>query len=196
MLVVILSGDGGWREIDSELGDYFAKQGYPVVGIDSLKYYWKARTPEVAAADLVRVLRDRMSRYRSEKVMLVGYSFGADVASFLANRVPDDLRAKLWRVGLIGPSTDGDFEIHGAGLIGARDDNRLDNVAEVIAAQAKGIPLLCVEGKEDTEAICDVVAKQGVPMRSMPGGHHLLGRYQALGEVLLSELPALPAAAR
>jgi len=49
---IILSGDGGWVSIDRDLSTAFAQRGIPVVGWDSLKYFWTARTPMKAAAIL------------------------------------------------------------------------------------------------------------------------------------------------
>ncbi|MBI3776749.1 MAG: virulence factor, partial [Gammaproteobacteria bacterium] len=37
---VILSGDGGWASLDRELAGAITAQGIPVVGWDSLHYYW------------------------------------------------------------------------------------------------------------------------------------------------------------
>ena len=54
-LGVFLSGDGGWVGLDRGVSDELAKHGIPVIGWDSLKYFWSPRTPAGAAADLDRV---------------------------------------------------------------------------------------------------------------------------------------------
>jgi len=48
-LAVILSGDGGWAGLDREVAGALAEKGVPVVGWNSLQYYWTPRTPEGAA---------------------------------------------------------------------------------------------------------------------------------------------------
>lgn len=56
-----------------------AARGIPVVGFDSLRYFWKKRTPEGLAADLDRVLRYYGRHWGKSKLILIGYSQGADV---------------------------------------------------------------------------------------------------------------------
>ena len=91
-LCVIVSGDGGWAAIDKGISAALAKQGIPVVGLNALKYFWSARTPDQSAKDLERILRHYLAAWKKQKVLLVGYSFGADVIPFMATRLPDDLR--------------------------------------------------------------------------------------------------------
>ena len=56
LLAVIISGDGGWANIDKKLGEYFSSQGISVVGLNSLKYFWTRRTPDGASMDLLRII--------------------------------------------------------------------------------------------------------------------------------------------
>ncbi len=44
-LAIILSGDGGWADLDKTFGEEFQKQGLSTVGFDCLKYFWKIRQP-------------------------------------------------------------------------------------------------------------------------------------------------------
>ena len=70
-MAVILSGDGGWAGLDKEVGGALVEKGVPVVGWNSLAYYWKARTPEEASADLARVLGHYLPLWKKEKVIVV-----------------------------------------------------------------------------------------------------------------------------
>ena len=56
VFAVLLSGDGGWAGIDKEVARSLAERGIPVVGWDTLRYFWTARTPAGLARDLDRVL--------------------------------------------------------------------------------------------------------------------------------------------
>ena len=38
-MAIVLSGDGGWRDIDRELGQALSRAGVPTIGIDSLRYF-------------------------------------------------------------------------------------------------------------------------------------------------------------
>ncbi|HMA10801.1 MAG TPA: AcvB/VirJ family lysyl-phosphatidylglycerol hydrolase, partial [Steroidobacteraceae bacterium] len=46
LMAVIISGDGGWAGLDRQIASELSRRGIPVVGIDSLRYFWHARTPE------------------------------------------------------------------------------------------------------------------------------------------------------
>jgi type IV secretory pathway VirJ component len=41
-MAVMYSGDGGWVGLDRDVAAVLAKAGVPVVGIDSLSYFWSA----------------------------------------------------------------------------------------------------------------------------------------------------------
>ena len=72
--------------------------GIPVVGLDSLRYFWKARTPASAAADIDRALRYYLAHWKKQRALLVGYSQGANVLPFIVNRLPQATRcqAGVW----------------------------------------------------------------------------------------------------
>ena len=44
-MAVFLSGDGGWAAIDKAIAGALQKHGVSIVGINSLKYFWRTRTP-------------------------------------------------------------------------------------------------------------------------------------------------------
>src|SRR5690242_4935765 len=48
-LAVFFSGDGGWTSIDQRVSARLAVAGVPVVGVNSLRYFWRKRSPEEAA---------------------------------------------------------------------------------------------------------------------------------------------------
>ena len=81
------------------------------MGLNSLKYFWKQRTPEEAARDVARILRHYLSAWNKQRVLLVGYSFGADVLPFVVNRLPPDLRARVASVSLLGIDSNAAFEV-------------------------------------------------------------------------------------
>ena len=118
LMAVILSGDGGWRDIDKSIADYFHRQGIPVVGLDSLHYFWNRKTPERTAADVATVLERYRDRWHADKVALIGYSFGADVLPFVYNRLPAAERAHVSAMALLGLSHRTDFEVHVQGWKG------------------------------------------------------------------------------
>src|SRR5438105_10057726 len=78
-LVVFVSGDGGWAKIDKEISAILAATGMPVVGLNALQYFWTKKTPDIAAADLRSLIETYLTAWHKSRVLLVGYSRGADV---------------------------------------------------------------------------------------------------------------------
>ncbi|MEZ5420390.1 MAG: SpoIIE family protein phosphatase [Vicinamibacterales bacterium] len=63
-MAVLLTGDGGWADLDKAVAAGLAAHGIPVVGWSSLSYYWSPRTPDGASADLARILRHYGARWQ------------------------------------------------------------------------------------------------------------------------------------
>jgi type IV secretory pathway VirJ component len=99
---VIISSDGGWASIDSSLAEALAADGIPTVGLYSLHYFWTKRTPDEAGQALQKILHYYFTAWHMDKVLLIGYSRGADVLPFMASRLPPDLFARTSRIALMG----------------------------------------------------------------------------------------------
>ncbi len=183
-LAVIFSGDGGWASLDREVGDALAAAGIGVVGVNSLTYFWTKRTPEGASADLARVVRHYRTAWSTTRLLLVGYSRGADVLPFLASRLPDDLRATVALVALLGPAQTTDFEFHLTDWLGGDDPDARPIAPEV--ARLRGLRILCVQGADEDDSLCprldDGLAQRFV----LPGGHHFGGDYGVIATRILT----------
>ena len=185
-LAIIVSGDGGWAGIDRDLAQMLAGAGVSVVGINSLQYFWTRRTPESAAADLSRILRHYLAAWNKRKAILAGYSMGADVLSFMAARLPEDLQAKVALIVLIGPSVTVDFEFHFTewfGGISRKTD--LPVVPEI--EKLKGKRIICVYGLEEGDNICTALKAGIVQPVALKGGHHFGGEYKPIADLILKE---------
>jgi type IV secretory pathway VirJ component len=185
---VILSGDGGWTSLDKEVGGALAARGYPVVGLNCLQYFWKSRTPDEAAHDLERILEHYLSAWKKRRVILIGYSYGADVLPFMANRLSAELLAKVPLTALIGPSRTVAFEFHVAEWLGASSSKELPVLPEV--RKLKGARILCLYGQDEKESLCRDLDPGLAKLVSMPGAHHFGGNYNAVAEGILKELEA------
>ncbi|MGG2475679.1 AcvB/VirJ family lysyl-phosphatidylglycerol hydrolase, partial [Rhizobium sp. BR5] len=87
-MAVIYSGDGGWRDLDEEVGSALQKQGVPVIGVDALRYFWKEKEPQEVASDLARIIDTYRKEWKVRNVVLIGYSFGADIIPATYNLLP------------------------------------------------------------------------------------------------------------
>lgn len=183
-LAVIVSGDGGWAEIDEQLATALAARGIPVVGWSSLRYFWTPRTPEGAARDLERVLDHYLPEWGRERALLIGYSFGADALPFLVSRLPAEARARVAGVGLLGLSAEASFEFHVTSWIGGGGETRYPTVPEVRRLQ--GLPVVCIRGAEETDSACGrLEGAVDVRVTTLPGGHHFGGDAGRLADALL-----------
>jgi type IV secretory pathway VirJ component len=172
LLVLMISGDGGWAGLDQALAAQFNERGVPVVGLSSLKYFWKLRTPEETAADVTRTLRRYLTEWQSSRVLLVGYSFGADVMPFVYNRLPADLRSRVGAIALLAAGERADFEVHVAGWVGVEGVDGLALAPEL--ARLGDVPVLCLWGAGDEDAERGCAQNQG-PLRQtqrIGEGHH------------------------
>ncbi|MBS0387988.1 MAG: virulence factor family protein [Proteobacteria bacterium] len=183
-LTIVLSGDGGWAGLDKGIAAEFAARGLPVVGLSTLKYYWNARTPEQSARDLERIMRHYMAAWKRTRVLLVGYSFGANVLPFIVNRLDPQLRAQVAGVGMLGLDFNTSFEIRVSGWIPGSSSGDLPVRPEI--EKLRGVPAVCLYGEGETHDPCAQLAGPAMSAREIGKGHHFSGDYAALAEAVLA----------
>ncbi|WP_295683656.1 AcvB/VirJ family lysyl-phosphatidylglycerol hydrolase, partial [uncultured Nevskia sp.] len=195
VFALIISGDGGWAGIDKEVAGFIADAGMPVIGIDSLRYFWSERTPEAFAADLDKIIRYYRHSLKRPKVLLIGYSQGADVLPFALNRMSATSRSEIALVALLGLAEHAQFEFHLSSWVGSVDDGKptRPEVARLQASSANP-PILCAYGEEDEDSICATLGGPKMSILKLSGGHHFDGEYEMLAGKLLAALPAGKAA--
>lgn len=184
-LVVVLSGDGGWAKIDTTIAAALAERGMPVVGLNSLQYFWTRRTPESASRDLAAIFETYLARWQKQRVVLVGYSRGADVLPAMASRLPAALQARIRLVALLAPSPLVEFEFHIADWM--RDSGRGIEVRpdlERLAAKS-----ICVWGEEDTGSLCRGLTLPRVQVVTLRGSHHFEGDFAQLAKIIIEAIP-------
>jgi type IV secretory pathway VirJ component len=182
-LAVLLSGDGGWAETDKGLAQALSKGGIPVVGWSSLRYFIHRKKPDQVAADLERTLRVYLSLWHKEKVVLIGYSFGADVVPFLVPRLPPDLAERVSLVVLMGPTGTADFHIHPGEWLRKPSDDSLPTMPEV--EKLRGREILCAYGRKEKDSFCLQLGDL-VHLLIRPGGHIVGKDYGPVAEWILS----------
>ena len=183
---VLLSGDGGWAGLDKNVAAALAKKGVDVVGVDSLRYFWSARTPQGLADDIDRIVRYYAGQWRKSGAVLVGYSQGADVLPFALNRLPSGSRRLVTHAVLMGLGEKASFIFHVTNWIGA-DDEGLPIRPE--AEKLQPGMTLCLYGATEKNSLCPQLGSAGsVEARQLPGGHHFDGAYDELASIILEHL--------
>lgn len=182
-LAVFYSGDGGWAQLARSVSSELASAGTRVVGVNSLRYFWSPRRQDEATQDLERILRTYLpAEATPDRVMLIGYSRGADVLPFMVNRLPEHLRARVGSLVLIAPGHETTFEIHvGAWL--SRADPGLPVIPQI---ERLNVRLLCLYGDDDTDAVCTALAGDQIASVQIGKGHHLGGAYGEIAKRILS----------
>jgi type IV secretory pathway VirJ component len=150
LFAVIYSGDGGWRDLDKTIGEYLAARGVATVGVDSLRYFWRRRTPEQVARDLAAILADARVRTGASRALLIGYSFGAGVLPFAWNRLPESERAQVVQVSLLGLGSLAPFEFHLSGWLDRRDVTALPVLPELLRMDMTRLQCVYGQDEEDT----------------------------------------------
>jgi len=185
-LAIFLSGDGGWVGLDRGVAAQLANKGIPVIGWDSLKYFWSPRTPAGAAADLDRVLLHYTRQWGKSRVLLIGYSQGADTMPFMVNRLPAASRALIGFTALLGISDNAVFEFHLANWVGDPGGG-LPTAPEL--ARWSGSPYVCIYGEDDADSACSQLTGHDGSAIKMSGGHHFGGSYAEIASEILERLP-------
>jgi type IV secretory pathway VirJ component len=207
VLAVFYSGDGGWRDLDKEVGSRLATRGIPVLGISCLAYYWRNRSPEDSAQDLDALITKYTAQWHKQTVWLIGFSFGADVVPTIVDKLSPANRARISQMVLLSPSHDVNFEVE---LEGYMTENWLKTHTKAImewinpvahfpalpridALQNKP-PVICYYGHDDSDdtACNDPQLPKWVKVYEMPGDHHFDYNYDGLATRMIGDLPSDP----
>ena len=180
---IILSGDGGWAGLDQDVAAALSAKGIPVVGLDSLRYFWTARTPEGLAADTDRLIRYYGTHFGKQRVLLIGYSQGADVLPFAVNRLPEATRARVALTAVMGMSEHALFEFHVSSWISDSDSGPA-TLPEI--NRITGMPVLCIYGADESDSLCPKLDPKKFIIVKLKGGHHFDGDYASLARQILA----------
>lgn len=191
-LVVLFSGDVGWvGGFDAGVARRLQQAGWPVVGVNSLKYFWSRRTPAETAADLRQLIDRYRALWHRERLVLVGYSQGADVLPFAFNRLPKAEQARVDLLVLLSPGLMAGFEVTLNTWLGSRPTpDELALSPEL--AQIHGVSLLVVTGTRDHDVIQDWPKSDSFLHLTHPGGHRLDNDSTGVAESILQRWQALP----
>ncbi|MDR7008063.1 virulence factor family protein [Paraburkholderia strydomiana] len=185
LMAIVISGDGGWRDLDKTIAQALQKDGVSVIGWDSLRYFWSEKPPAQTSRDLARVMQTYGARWHAQHIALIGYSFGADVMPFAYNRLPDAFRAKVSLISLLGFAPDADFQIRVGGWLGMPASDKALKVRPELTRVPPAI-VQCIYGADEEDTLCPALTKTGIEVIRTSGDHHFGGDYNALERRILA----------
>jgi|GEM_PF-112305 len=190
-MAILLTGDGGWAEIDKQVAKILAAQGIPTVGFDSLSYFWRARTPVDTSQDIENVISQYLEKWNKKQVILIGYSFGADALPFIANNLSAETQQKISLIALLGMGQTAAFEFRLSSWMNTDNNpNRLPLLPEI--EKMKWANTICIYGVDDDAANCLPAAKYGVKAIGMSGDHHFDEKYDELVKYIIDNQRTAP----
>jgi type IV secretory pathway VirJ component len=184
---VMLTGDGGWRRIDAKITDRLRAAGIPIVGFVASEYFRERKTADESACALERVIRHYKIAWRKDKVLLIGYSRGADVLPFMASRLPRDLREATQLIALLGLEPSIDFKYIPAWSIAAYTHKERQYPVKPEVEKLRGQNVLCIFGAKEKDSLCHALDPHAFKIVAEPGGHHFAGKYRDIADVMLIE---------
>ena len=188
-VTLFFSGDGGWRDLDRSVAEEMVKLGYPVLGVDVLRYFWERKTPEQVTSDLSATMRYYRKQWQVKSFILAGFSFGADILPALYNRLPKEEKENVDLLAFLALGNYADFEIHIGGWLGQPTrELALGPELEQISSRK----MVCVYGKEEKEktgTACTRLLNSEAKVIELPGGHHFDKDYPKLARLVLEHYP-------
>jgi type IV secretory pathway VirJ component len=155
-----------------------------------MKYFWSAQDDRGALASDVRAYAAALASASGSggeaPVLLAGFSFGADLAPWVAGAGGWGARVK--GLVLIGPDEEGSLEFRLLEMFGYRPKDHVFSVAGALK-DASGVPAFFLHGEKDGDSAAPALASGAAEPRKItivPGAnHHFSGHEDELRTALI-----------
>jgi type IV secretory pathway VirJ component len=186
-IVFFITGDGGMKKFSVDMVNIFAGKGYPVIGLNTLKYFWNKKTPQQAAADVTALLQYYSSQWNNHAFIMVGYSMGADVLPFIYQHLPANFQSQTQHLVFMSPSSSTDMVVHISDMLGKTSTPGSMNVPGAMNT-ITGKPLLLVFGQDEKDFDVRALTIHNYHQIVLPGGHHYNEDAQGVVQQILAHL--------
>jgi type IV secretory pathway VirJ component len=184
-IIFYISGDGGFNKFSTSFMQTLNKQGYAVIGLNAKDYFWTQKKPKEAASAIEAAIDESNKQWKRNNIVMIGYSFGADVAPFMLTNFSPALAPKVSRLILLSPSPKTDFEIHVMQMLGWGKSSG-ESVPTEINKVTK--PVIFIVGDDEKEFPFSQLTIKNKQVIKMPGGHHYDGDVNALTKQIVAQL--------
>lgn len=182
---VYFSGDMGLRfGMGPYVASALAERGVPVLGVASSTQFATHRSRAEVDAAVAGAIRETLERTGARNILVLGQSFGSDIARVGLVDLPEELRQRVAAVVLVVPgegayfrADPSGFSYRGAPDAGPAEARRLDWVG-----------VTCIRGAAETDSLCPQLAMPNVRNVVLPGGHFLRNDHARLVATIFDEL--------
>jgi len=174
-VLIFVSGDGGWADLDAGVAKGLASRGIAVVGLNTLRYFWLEKPPDRFARDLARLIAALPPEL---PVFAGGYSFGAETVPVVTAGAAAAGLSRIAGLVLLAPTAYATFEVSALDWIRTSTTPTDHPVARAIEAEQR--PVLCLVPDDDGVSGCPSAARPGYERATLPGGHHFGSNYDGL----------------
>lgn len=185
-LAFFISGDGGWRSFDQTLCEKLVGKGMSVIGLNAQKYFWDKKQPKEVSDEISEAILQYLKKWNIKSFVLIGYSFGACVAPFIADNFTNTLKENLKGVYCISPDETCDFEVHISDMLNINTKEKYDVLAEL--KKIKTLNPICILGKKEEPNLIKHFSIPGIKVEMLSGDHHFNKDYNALAAIVLKDL--------
>ena len=183
-LAIIVSGDGGWASLDRQIGETFVSRGISVVGLDALRYFWKAAG---SGTNGRRSHEDRAplsGELGQARIVTRGLLARGGNTALHGKPVAARTQEQVRLVALLGahgprPSS----STSGTGWGEEKRGARQATAPEI--QKLRGLPILCIYGTDEKDSVCPLLPDSLATSMPVQGGHHFGGGYRDLASRIL-----------
>ncbi len=186
-VVFYITGDGGMKKFSVDMVNTLASKGYPVIGLNALKYFWSKKTPAQAAGDVAALMQYYSTQWNNHSFVLIGYSMGADVLPFIYNSLPATLQSQVQHLVFMSPSSSTDMVVHLSDMLGKTSTPGSMNVPAAMNT-ISGKPLLLIFGQDEKDFDSKSLTINNYKQLVLPGGHHYNDDAVGVVQQILSHL--------
>ncbi len=185
VVTIFYSGDGGWRDIDRLSAQAMNEAGYPVVGVDALRYFCSTRV-RTGGRRPGQPDAGYREKWNAKHFVLAGYSFGADILPAVYNRLPKADQDQVTSLLLLAFSRKSNFEIAVEGWLGKRVTK--PTPCRKPARSRRQAVLRLWRGREGRQRLYP--AGPAGREAGRPGGHHFDENYDKLADFMVKAIEA------
>jgi len=183
LIALFFSGDGGWYSFEQSIADRLAEEGISTIGIDIKKYLWNRKSPETVSSDISLLLKSFSKEWGRSKIIILGYSQGAEIIPFIFNRLPEKQKFATSSLVMLSPGETTDFEIHVTNMMGLGNrENTFDVIAEI--SKISNTRQICIFGDNENPKVRDALQGSKVESVTVPGDHHYKNSTSVIVKVL------------